>query len=141
MPTRSNDYSIVSAAVAAVFAMILAACSVPYDQTGLSATLLSAQVGSVKTLVVQEPDLTRVPIQASNPPEKPVVIATAPGDDGPSIIARHCAQCHPAQLIEQTKKTSLEWESTLANMEFYGLKLDANEKAQLIDYLLAGRTE
>jgi cytochrome c5 len=141
MATRYKDYSIVSAAKAAIFAMILAACSLPYDQTVQTATLLNAQVGLVETKEMQEAVNTRIPFQASTPaPEKPAVITTSPGVDGTSILARRCAQCHPTQIIEQTKKTSIEWEASLAKMEVYGLKLDANEKALLIDYLLAGQT-
>ena len=141
MATTYKDYSIVSAAVAAFFALILAACSEPYDQSVQTAALMNAQVGLIETMEVQVPVDTRVPNQTSPPAQKnPAVISTAPADDGPSILAHRCAQCHPTQTIEQTSKTSLEWEASLARMEVYGLKLDADEKALLIDYLLAGQT-
>lgn len=55
--------------------------------------------------------------------------------DGPSLLERHCAQCHPTQGLEKTQKSYAEWEKTLSHMETMGVHLDESEKTILLKYL------
>lgn len=60
--------------------------------------------------------------------------------DGPSLLERHCAQCHLVQKLQQIKKPRAEWEKTLAQMEGMGVRLEAADKVNLLDYLTVADT-
>jgi hypothetical protein len=68
-------------------------------------------------------------------PEEPPVTQVPPLQDGASLLASHCAQCHLTQWLEQISKPRSGWEKTLTQMEGMGVQLSEVEKAALLDYL------
>jgi hypothetical protein len=68
-------------------------------------------------------------------PEEPAVTQVTPLQDGASLLASHCAQCHPGQWLEQISKPRSGWEKTLLQMEEMGVHLSDDEKVILLDYL------
>jgi hypothetical protein len=57
--------------------------------------------------------------------------------EGLLLIENHCLQCHKTEWLKKVKKSPTEWTMTLAQMETMGVDLEENEKAALLDYLVA----
>jgi len=55
--------------------------------------------------------------------------------DGPSLLESRCSSCHVTKGLEQFRKSRSEWESTLAQMEAFGVRISGDERVILLDYL------
>ena len=51
------------------------------------------------------------------------------------LIKERCSICHSSLKIKSAKKTAKEWEVTVTRMMGKGVKLSAEEKKSLLDYL------
>jgi hypothetical protein len=67
--------------------------------------------------------------------KEPVVTQEMSINDGRPILENICAQCHLVQSLLEIKKSRIEWEGVLQQMEIMGVHLSENEKVTLLDYL------
>ena len=65
----------------------------------------------------------------------PIPSAETALQEGQLLLQTRCAQCHPLQKILQVKRTRIEWEEMLKNMESFNVKINDTEKKVLLDYL------
>jgi hypothetical protein len=126
-------YFLVTVLTKAIFIFILvllAACSSHSNNVAQINAPSGVPEALVESVEVQIDDGALI----SSTPETVVSQVTAL-EDGPSLLERHCARCHLVQKLQQTKKPRAEWEKTLAQMEAMGVRLEAAEKVNLLDYL------
>jgi len=69
---------------------------------------------------------------ASEPTSAP---AETSGVSGSTLLQERCTSCHSLDRIQQAKKTSADWETTVTKMIGKGAQLSAAEKATLVEYL------
>ena len=81
-------------------------------------------VGVLAACGTSEPETTP---GAGEPPAAPI--------DGEALLQDRCASCHGLDLVEQAQKTEAEWTQTVERMVVKGARLNAEEKAALIEYL------
>lgn len=64
---------------------------------------------------------------------------SAPGfsaPNGKAVMENRCGDCHGLEKVTNASKDSAAWQTTVNRMISKGAKLNAEEKAALIDYLV-----
>lgn len=56
---------------------------------------------------------------------------------GRALLEQHCTRCHGLDRIESVSRDRSGWESTVSRMERNGLRIDAQDREAVIDYLAA----
>ena len=78
---------------------------------------------------------TQPPSATEVPPSATALSPTASALDGEALLQARCTVCHTLDRVKQAKKTSDQWDQTVASMIGKGAKLTDDEKAVLVDYL------
>ncbi len=128
--TRVMIVFFVTAFVAAL--VVLAAQSIPARAIPLSKTTSDVQGGQTQRTAVP----TRAG-SANGSTQAPIPSPETALQEGPLLLQSRCTQCHSLEKIQQAKKTRLEWEQTLSEMESFNAKISDSEKKVLLDYLTA----
>ena len=71
-------------------------------------------------------EATAVPTEAPSPP---------PALDGRTLLEERCTRCHDLSRVEQARKTTDEWRTTVERMVGKGANLTPEEQEALIQYL------
>jgi hypothetical protein len=59
-----------------------------------------------------------------------------PAGPNKEIVARACSACHDLDMVyEAAGQTREGWNGTIEEMTGYGLKVSADERAQILEYL------
>jgi cytochrome c5 len=64
------------------------------------------------------------------------IIEPLPSIDGETLLNERCNSCHTLDRIEKAKKSRGDWERTVTLMVNKGARLEKDEQAILIDYLV-----
>jgi len=56
--------------------------------------------------------------------------------DGKAVLESRCLRCHGAAQIVDPKRSEEEWQSTIDRMVKLGARLNAKERAALVEYLV-----
>ena len=117
------------AAVVAVIVLIganaILAGPIPLSKTTSKAQDAQIQPTQVKTEVDSLKPSTAIPTPSIEPPPQ----------DGPSLLQSRCTQCHELHWLQQVKKTRMQWEETVSQMKWFGVKISEAEQTVLLDYL------
>jgi hypothetical protein len=84
-----------------------------------------------------EPTATAEADTPTAPPTEKPEATGAPVEDAQVLLERRCTVCHTLERVEASQKSREEWESTVDRMIEYGTQLTDDERAVLIDYLVA----
>jgi cytochrome c5 len=63
--------------------------------------------------------------------------AALPAGAGQALVRTHCLACHSAAMISQQRKDAAAWDKTVTQMMGWGSSLPAEEKSELLAYLVA----
>ncbi len=102
----------------------------------LAGTIPSSKTTSKAQNVQIQPTQVKTGLGSLDPS---TVISTpsieTPLPDGPSLLQSRCTQCHELQWLQQVNKTRTEWDETVSQMKWFGVKISDAEKTVLLDYL------
>jgi mono/diheme cytochrome c family protein len=77
-----------------------------------------------------------VPADTAAPAETAAPAAEAPDKAAlEALVAKRCVGCHSLDKVNEKKADAAGWEAIVADMEKRGLKISADERKQIIDYL------
>jgi len=62
--------------------------------------------------------------------------AALPAGTGQALVRTHCLACHSAAMISQQRKDAAAWDKTVTQMMGWGSSLPAEEKSELLAYLV-----
>jgi competence protein ComEA len=51
------------------------------------------------------------------------------------LVLRECQACHGLEMIVESNETREVWDTLLNSMTSYGLKVSAEDRAKILDYL------
>jgi hypothetical protein len=109
--------------------VLIPACSVHPS----TVAQINSPYGGGELAVQLDPEANSGAIDSAIPETDATSVITP--QDGPSLLASRCTQCHLAMQYEQIKKSRTAWEKTLMQMEAMGLQLSDTERIVLLDYL------
>ncbi len=107
---------------------------IPPDKANQPDTASAAQV-EVQDAVVGRVDVGFDASALNSAAPEPISSPATAAQDGPSLLASHCSQCHSVQQLIQFKKSHSEWSKALDQMQAMGVRLSDTEKDVLLDYL------
>ncbi len=58
-----------------------------------------------------------------------------PEGPGRELVLQKCQSCHEIGFVTRERQTRERWDSLISEMQGYGLRLTAEERAQILDYL------
>jgi cytochrome c5 len=93
--------------------------------------LLTACGSKAKATATQPaaPGPTKAPVN------QPTVVPTSGSGNGEALLKDRCTKCHSLDRVTSAKKSSADWETTVARMVGKGAKLTSDEQKVLVEYL------
>ncbi len=85
--------------------------------------------------------LLAISVAGCSQPAQPTQPAASPGSgaaSGEQLAQTKCTMCHTYDRVEQAKKDEAGWNETMDRMVDHGLVVTAEEKAAILEYLVAG---
>lgn len=130
-----------------------AGCGQPASEVSTATSVLATEPpAATEPAPTEEPTATEArptptavpPTEAPTATPEPTAPATeepeateAPVEDAQVLLEERCTVCHLLDRVESAQKSREAWESTVDRMIEYGTELTDDERAVLIDYLVA----
>jgi cytochrome c5 len=120
-------------AVAACLVLGLTACGGDKGGASAGAAPDSAAAADSSALAPGPSPALAAAISAS----EQATLAALPSGAGQALVKTNCLVCHSAAMIEQQHKDEAAWTKTVTQMMGWGSPLPADQKQELVTYLVA----